>query len=135
MKRLLLTFIIAGLMAAPAASAAPLSPATQFAFNVAVNEWGSTGSCDQVDAQIVPAFASPGVVAQYSESDCYVYLSREVAGKFTKACAALVNIIGVLNGYPIPAEQRLPSTCLNHYIFLLNHPRYLTWRFSSWSSP
>lgn len=111
------------------AVAAPLSPATQFAFNVAEREVGGTGSCSNVDAQIVPAFDSPSIVAEYSSTGCYVYLSRELAGSqtFIKACKVLVNIFRSFDGRPL--EQRLPRTCFMHGLFLLNHPHYLERRF------
>jgi hypothetical protein len=120
------------LLLATTAHAAPLSPATQFAWNAAERQVGGTGECATVDAQIVPAFASPSIVAQYSSQECYVYLSRELAGSqtFAKTCEVLVNILGYFNGRPMPTAPRLPRTCLMHDLFLLNHPHYLERRFA-----
>lgn len=118
------------------AHAAPLSPATQFAFNVAERQVGGTGGCATVDAQIVPAYSSPSIVATYSEAPdeqggCYVYLSRELAGSqtFAKTCEVLVNILAFWSGRPMPTAPHLPRTCLMHELFLLNHPHYLERRF------
>lgn len=120
---------VASLALATSASAAPLSPSAQFAFNVAAAQWGGSG-CESVDAQIVPA--EPGVLARYSlpGEPCHVYLSRDLAGSasFAKTCKVLVYVIGTWHGVTIGTE-RVPRVCLAKTLFLLNHPGYLGRRF------
>lgn len=125
--------VVAGavsLALATSASAAPLSPSAQFAYNVAAAQWGGTG-CAVVDAQVVPA-SLPGVVATYSApgEPCFVYVSRDVAAPlaFAKVCKALVYIVGTWHGRTIGTE-RVPRVCLAKSLFLLNHPGYLGRRF------
>lgn len=129
MRRVLAAALIAGAVAAPTANAAPLSPSAQFAYNVAVHQVG-TGECATVDAQIVPAFSQPEIVAS-SPVPCSIYLSRELAGSgtFAKTCELLINVLGTFNGRAFPTELHLPRTCLMHQLFLLNHPHYLERRF------
>jgi hypothetical protein len=124
----LTSFALSAATAAPAANAAPLSPSAQFAFNVVTNELG-TGSCATVDAQIVPSFGNPEIVAEYSELECWVYLSRDLAGSlaFFKTCKTLWNVIGSYSG--LPWSEGVPDLCLSRGLFLMNHPDYLRRRF------
>lgn len=132
-RRLAVVFALAcvAFVLADRATAAPLSPAVQFAYNVAANSYwkGNTG-CEQVDAQIVPSFGSPEIVGEYGP--CYVYVNRELAGSFyfAKVCKMLVNVIGSWHGRPVPVTSPLPRTCFMHDLFLMNHPDYLRQRFS-----
>lgn len=119
------------LLSASPANAAPLSPSAQFAYNVVTNELG-TGSCASIDAQIVPRFAEPTAVATFSanpEPDCFVYLSRDLAGSlaFLKTCKVLWNVIGLWLGRPL--TNGMPDLCLSRDLFLMNHPDYLRRRF------
>lgn len=112
------------------ACAAPLSPSAQFAFNVASNYYGGTG-CESVDTEIIPSGAA-GLVAESSApgEPCFIYVSRELAGsnEFPKACGVFISVIATFHGYP-GTFHRLPQTCLDHELFLLNHPYYLERRF------
>jgi hypothetical protein len=118
------------LVAAAPVAAAPLSPSAQFAYNVAMVAYYGESGCDSVDAQIVPRFPS-GAVAEFSRpgTDCFVYLSRDLAGvfEFPKTCKILIGVLATWHGLSIPIG--MPKTCLAHELFLLNHPDYLRHRF------
>jgi hypothetical protein len=114
------------LLLATTARAAPLSPSAQFAYNVAAN---ATPPACAVEAQIVPAFASPSIVAEYDLATCSIGLSRELAdgGHFAKSCKVFTDLLRIFDGRE--PSTRLPRTCLMHDLFLLNHPHYLERRF------
>lgn len=119
-----------GIGAVVKACAAPLSPSAQFAYNVASNYYGGTG-CESVDTEIIPSGAA-GLVAESSApgEPCFIYVSRELAGsnEFPKACGVFISVVATFHGYP-GSFHTLPQTCLDHELFLLNHPYYLERRF------
>lgn len=106
-RRALLVVAVAA--AFPASARADLAPATQYAFNVAANRTHTTGCADVIDGN----------------SNCTFRIEHRYTGwlEFPAACRIFME---EMTGETF---ERVPRTCDEHGLFLLNHPFYPQRRF------
>jgi hypothetical protein len=101
--------VLAVAAAFPASASAELAPSTQYAFVVAANATGVIGCPDVIDG----------------ESDCTFRIEHRYTGffEFPAACRIFME---EMTGEEF---ERVPRTCSEHGLFLLNHPFYPQRRF------
>ena len=140
MKRVTLAVALALLLPATA-SAAPLSPTLNFAYELAARHWGAepTG-CVSIDKQIVDDGAIGdfrGEATQPAPGEhavCYLYVIRDLASPrdFGLACAVMFHEYGHLLGYGhstdphnimYPEVMFIPLACTHATLAVMNHPR------------
>lgn len=132
MKRALGVAVLALLLSAGTAQAAPLSPSVSYAYRLAEQNWGPPALCTSVDAQIVRTGTLLPAVGESSPAPteagpCFIHVSRKLASpaEFGAACLLMFNVLAVLNDHTDYYAVAMPKTCRRHTLYVWNHWRSL----------
>lgn len=140
MRYALLAFGLCLACVAPA-TAAPFTPQMQYAYELAVNHWGTepTG-CTSIDFEIVDDDTMPDREGEATQPQpgqhipCHMYIRRYLAQPrmFIRMCAVVRHEVGHLLGFGHSEDPRSvmypyvtipPSECWTAGLYVMNHPR------------